>query len=189
MVEKKEIKSQKIPQKPQIKKQKVIEGVRGIVHIAETDLDGTKKVSHALLKIKGISHALARAIPYFAGINHNELLGKLSDEQLEKLEDVILNPVKYGIPSHLLNRRSDPFTGEVKHLVASELTITTKSDIDFMKKIRCYKGIRHELGLPVRGQRTRSSFRKGILVGVTKKKQQTKQASQETKQEKPAEKK
>jgi hypothetical protein len=37
--------------------------------------------------------------------------------------------------------------------------------------MRCYKGIRHELGLPCRGQRTRSSFRTGGIVGVVKKKQ------------------
>jgi small subunit ribosomal protein S13 len=39
-----------------------------------------------------------------------------------------------------------------------------------MKKIRCYRGIRHELGLPCRGQRTRGSFRKGSLVGVKRRK-------------------
>ena len=40
-----------------------------------------------------------------------------------------------------------------------------------MKKIHSYKGIRHESGLPVRGQRTRSSFRTGGIVGVSKKKE------------------
>jgi len=68
----------------------------------------------------------------------------------------------------MLNRRIDPSTGESKHLVSSELSLAIRSDIDFMKKIRCYKGIRHELGLPVRGQRTKSSFRTGMIVGVTK---------------------
>jgi small subunit ribosomal protein S13 len=37
-----------------------------------------------------------------------------------------------------------------------------------MKKVRSYKGRRHEVGLPVRGQRTKSTFRKGISVGVRK---------------------
>ena len=56
-------------------------------------------------------------------------------------------------------------------MTSSELTFAVKSDIDSMKKMRCYKGIRHELGQPVRGQRTRSSFRTGGIVGVVKKKQ------------------
>ncbi len=38
-----------------------------------------------------------------------------------------------------------------------------------MKMIRCYRGIRHEQGQKVRGQRTRSNGRTGLTVGVTKK--------------------
>ena len=62
-------------------------------------------------------------------------------------------------------------TGEDQHLVSSKLKFAVKSDIDFMRKIRSYKGIRHELGLPVRGQRTRTSFRGGKAVGVSKSKE------------------
>jgi len=172
---KEEKKEEKKVEKKPVKKLEA--GVQGIVHIAETDLDGSKKVAHALLKIKGIGHATAKAVVQRAGINPNEILGKLTEEQLKKLEEVVLNLHKYNMPAHLLNRPVDPLTGETKHLVASELTITHRADIDFMKKIRCYKGIRHELGLPVRGQRTRSSFRTGMLVGVAKGAQ--KQAAQQ----------
>ena len=42
-------------------------------------------------------------------------------------------------------------------------------EVNIMKKIRCYKGIRHENGLTVRGQRTRSNGRKGLTLGVSKK--------------------
>ena len=41
-------------------------------------------------------------------------------------------------------------------------------DIRKMKKIKCYKGVRHSLGQPVRGQRTRAHFRKGRSIGVTR---------------------
>ncbi|MDP2973690.1 MAG: 30S ribosomal protein S13, partial [Candidatus Diapherotrites archaeon] len=37
------------------------------------------------------------------------------------------------------------------------------------KKIKCYKGIRHAAGLPVRGQNTKAHFRHGKSVGVKKK--------------------
>ena len=70
----------------------------------------------------------------------------------------------------MLNRRKDPVTGEDMHLSESDLTMGVRQDIEFLKKIRAYRGIRHELGLPVRGQRTRSSFRKGRTVGVQRKK-------------------
>jgi small subunit ribosomal protein S13 len=42
-------------------------------------------------------------------------------------------------------------------------------DIKNLRKMKCYRGVRHSLGLPVRGQKTRSNFRKGKTVGVRKK--------------------
>jgi len=166
---KKKVETVKKPKAKPVKKKKLIEGVRGIVRVAEVDLAGEKKIRNALLRVKGIGKSLARGIPVSAGLDPELMIGTLTDEQLKKLEDVIRNPEKYGIPFHMLNRRFDPSTGEHKHLVASDLTLANKADIDFMRKIRSYKGIRHELGLPVRGQRTRSSFRKGVAVGVSKK--------------------
>ncbi len=149
-------------------KKKLIEGVRGIVRVAEVDLAGEKKVRHAILRIKGVGPSLAYSIPRAAGLNPDAMVGALTNEEIDKLEDCIKNPAKYGIPIHMTNRRSDPLTGGNRHLVSSELSFAIKSDIDIMKKSRSYKGIRHELGLPVRGQRTRSSFRTGALVGVAK---------------------
>lgn len=153
---------------PEAKKRIVPEGVRGIIRIAEVDLDGTRKLHQALLKVKGLGQTMAHAIPLAAGIDGNILAGKLTDEQVERIETVIAEPAKFGIPVHVLNRRSDPVTGQHRHIVSSELTITRRSDIDTMKKIHCYKGVRHELGQPCRGQRTRSSFRTGMVAGVTK---------------------
>jgi small subunit ribosomal protein S13 len=43
-------------------------------------------------------------------------------------------------------------------------------DINELKRIKCYRGIRHAAKLPVRGQRTRGSFRTGKTVGVSRKK-------------------
>ena len=151
-------------------KKKMIEGVRGIVRFAETDLDGTKKLANALLKVKGVGWATAIAFTRAAGLDVNVLAGSLTDEQLGKLEQVILNPINFGIPAHMVDRRSDPIEGGDRHSVSSNLAITKKTDIDSMKKIHSYKGIRHELGLPVRGQRTRTSFRTGMVVGVQKSK-------------------
>lgn len=157
------------------------EGIRGILRIAGTDLDGNKKISTALLKINGIGQSLALAIPKASGLDPNLLLGSLSEEQIKKLESVIKDPIKFGIPSHMVNYRFNPETGEDAHLVASDLKFNIKSRIDFMRKIRSYKGIRHELGLPVRGQRTRGSFRTGKVVGVARKRVIT--AAKEAKKE------
>jgi small subunit ribosomal protein S13 len=172
--EKKEGKKSPVKKKEIVKEKKVrkaIEGVRGIVRIAEVDLDGNKKLKNSLIRIKGIGKTLASAVVISSGLDPNAYLGSLNEEQIKKLEDVMKNPLNYGIPRYLLNRRLDPVTGEDAHLVSSHLKITVKSDIDAMRKMRCYKGVRHELGLPVRGQRTRTSFRGGRAVGVAKKKE------------------
>jgi len=50
------------------------------------------------------------------------------------------------------------------------VTMVRDDDINMMRKIRCYKGIRHETGQKVRGQRTKSTGRTGSTVGVSKKK-------------------
>ncbi len=175
----KEIKEEKLKKK--FKKKKLLEGVRGIVRIGEVDIEGDKKIRIALLKVKGVGKSLSKAFATAAGLDPEALIGSLSDEQIKKLEDVIRNPGNYGIPSHMFNRKFDPQTGEHKHLIGSELKLAVKFNIDSMRKIRSYKGVRHELGLPVRGQRTRSSFRKGVIVGVIKKKAARSKARKESK--------
>ncbi|RLJ03038.1 MAG: 30S ribosomal protein S13, partial [Candidatus Aenigmatarchaeota archaeon] len=118
--------------------------------------------------IKGVSFTLAKAVLKRSGVENVEI-GALPESDVKKLEDVIRNPGNYGIPDYLLNRRKDPVTGENYHLVASDLHMKVREDINRLKKLGNYRGIRHRRGLPVRGQRTRSSFRKGKSVGVSKK--------------------
>jgi small subunit ribosomal protein S13 len=85
------------------------------------------------------------------------------------LEDIIKDPAKHGIPSRLFNRRKDIESGRDMHLVGPDLALRNKADIDLMKDIKSWKGIRHSLGLKVRGQRTRTTGRSGKAVGVKKK--------------------
>ena len=168
--EKKDDKSKE--KKPAFKKKKSIEGIRGIVRITQIDIEGERKLKSALLKIKGVGKSLNNAFISASGLDPEAMVGSLTDEQISKIEDVMKNPSKYKIPPYMFNRRSDPQTGDNIHLVSTDLSFITKSDIDNMKKMRCYKGVRHELGQPVRGQRTRCSFRTGSQVGVSKVKQQ-----------------
>ena len=142
---------------------------RHIVRVTDTDIDGTLKVGYALTKIKGVSISLANAILKKAEVNPEIRLGLLSEEQVRKIEDILENPTKYGIPNWLLNRRKDLETGKDLHLLSSDLVLRTKMDIDLMKKIKSWRGYRHAHGLKVRGQRTRTTGRTGKTVGVRKK--------------------
>ncbi|MCD6242892.1 30S ribosomal protein S13 [Candidatus Bathyarchaeota archaeon] len=142
---------------------------RHIVRVTDTDIDGTLKVGYALTKIKGVSISLANAILKKAEVNPEIRLGLLSEEQVRKIEEILENPAKYGIPNWLLNRRKDLETGKDLHLLSSDLVLRTKMDIDLMKKIKSWRGYRHAHGLKVRGQRTRTTGRTGKTVGVRKK--------------------
>ncbi|MBI3036263.1 30S ribosomal protein S13 [Candidatus Woesearchaeota archaeon] len=143
-----------------------------IVRIANTDLDGNRKVSDAIRKIKGIGFSFANAICQLAQINGDKKAGNLIPEEVKRIDETIANAGK-TIPVWMLNRRKDLEDGTDKHLIGAGLTFAQESDIRFMKQIRSYKGVRHAMGAPVRGQRTRSNFRrnKGKVIGVIKKKE------------------
>lgn len=142
---------------------------RHIARIAETDLDGNLKIAHAISKIKGIGISMANAIVRKGGVNPEIRLGFLSAQDLERLEDIIKNPTKYNFPEWLFNRQKDLETGGNLHLTGSDLALQTKTDIDLMKATKSWKGYRHSYGLKVRGQRTRTTGRKGKAIGVRKK--------------------
>ena len=148
--------------------------LRLIVRIMNKDLDGNLPIYRALMKIKGLGHRMSRIIAYEfeknCKIPYDQALGSIPEEMDEKLEEIVSNPEKFNIPSWLYNRRKDYETGKNMHQVMVDLDFSIRKDIERMKKIKAYKGVRHMYGLPVRGQRTRSSFRKrGATVGVVKK--------------------
>jgi len=150
------------------------EQLRGILRISGTDLKGEKKVFPSLQKIKGVGTILANIICNISGIERTKLIGHLTDQEIKKIQDIIDNPKKHNIPDWAMNRRADPKTGKTIHVSGPNLKFTQEQDIKSMMAIKSYRGVRHSLGLPVRGQRTRSSFRKGRAVGVVKKKEQPK---------------
>lgn len=156
---------------------------RGIVRIVGFDIDSSLSVMNGLRRIKGISFMFANAICKKLGINPRTKIGDLSEEKIKEIENFIKNPE--GVPKWILNRRKDLITGKDTHLVGGDLELKIKEDIEFLKKIRAYRGIRHEMGLPVRGQRTGGkSFRKGKTIGVMKKKQQPQTTKKEKNQKK-----
>jgi small subunit ribosomal protein S13 len=144
------------------------EGFKYIVRIANTDLDGKKKIIHALTQIKGIGRHMAIFVADACGIERETKCGDLSETQIEKIREVLKNLNKTA-PSWMLNHRKDYDTGEDIHLISSEVDLRLRDEINLLKMIRSYKGIRHELGLTVRGQRTRSNNRKGLALGVSRK--------------------
>ncbi|HLC50545.1 MAG TPA: 30S ribosomal protein S13 [Candidatus Nanoarchaeia archaeon] len=145
--------------------------LRYFVRISNTDLNGNKSVYHGLTGIKGISCMFSNAICAASGIPKTQKIGYLTDDDAAKIDEVLKDPSKFKIPSWLYNRKKDPEDNTDKHLTGSNLTFIQDNDIKMMKKIKSYKGVRHILGQPVRGQRTKSNFRKnkGKVMGVKRK--------------------
>jgi len=139
-----------------------------IVRISNTDVDGEKNVFYGLTMIKGIGTHMSTLITDEAGIDRRIKMGDLSDSQIDKLKRIIDN-IAEKAPGWMLNHRRDYETGEDIHLIGPDIDLKLRDEINIMKKIRCYRGIRHETGLPVRGQRTRANNRKGLTLGVSKK--------------------
>ena len=140
-----------------------------IIRFAGTDIDGTQPVTYALTSVKGVGIKLANAIIEKSGISPEARMGFLSSSEVEKIEDILKNPGKHGLPLWLLNRRKDRDTGNNLHILGSDLVLQTKNDIDELKKMRSWRGFRHSYGLKARGQRTRTTGRKGKAIGVKKK--------------------
>jgi small subunit ribosomal protein S13 len=139
--------------------------IKAFFRVLNTDLEGAKPIVHALTKVHGISFSLANAICVSVNIPKAKQAGSLSDTDAKKIE-AFVKELKF--PKWMFNRRSDPETGVDKHLLSADLKFTKDNDIKMMRKVKSYKGLRHSLGQPVRGQRTRSHFRKGSAVGVQK---------------------
>jgi small subunit ribosomal protein S13 len=143
---------------------------RHIVRIAGTDLDGSVKLPYALADIEGVGIRSAYAAIKITGLDPELRTGYLTESQAKELERVIQDMSKVGVPSWLLNRRKDISSGKDIHVIGPDLKLTNRMDIERMKATKSWKGIRHALGLKVRGQHTRTTGRTGQTVGVSKKK-------------------
>ena len=133
-------------------------------------VDGNAKVEHGLTQIRGIGRRFAQAIVRAAKIDPDMRIGALSEKELNRLEEIVIEPVKNGIPNWMVNRKKDLREGDDQHLIGNKLDISVRRDIERMKRIRSYKGVRHARHLKVRGQRTKSTGRHGLVIGVIRKK-------------------
>lgn len=147
--------------------------LRGIVRIAGKDIKGDVPVSRAITKVKGMGLAMgtavAKAVFKELAMPESALIGELSEQQMQKLEHVMTHPTEYGVPSFMLNRRKDVSFGDDRHLISTDLMFTVSQDIEREKGVYTWRGYRHAYGQKVRGQRTRTTGRTGMTVGVLRK--------------------
>lgn len=139
-----------------------------IVRIASSDIDGHKKIGIGLQAIKGVGKRASQIIARKAKIDPTMKIGSVPDEKVKELENLVTTYVEYA-PHWVVNRQMDYDTGADMHVLGIDLDMIRKDDINRLKMIRCYRGIRHETRHKVRGQRTRSNGRRGLTIGVQRK--------------------
>ena len=139
--------------------------LRYFVRIGQTDLDGTKSVERALTEMNGVGRRAARLIAEEAGVDRRHTLGALEDDQIDEIVGLVENFAD-EVPEWLANHRNGFFDGETTHETGNDLDLTRRQDINRMKMIDSYKGVRHKRGQKVRGQRTKSTGRTEGTIGV-----------------------
>lgn len=141
-----------------------------IVRIANTDLNGEKPAVTAIASIRGVGIRMAEVVIRRTGYPSHKKLGLATDAEIAKIEELLAG-IQDQVPEWFLNRQKDWITGDELHVIGTELEMGLRDDINRMKMIRCYKGVRHETGQKVRGQRTRSNGRTGLTLGVLRQKE------------------
>ena len=145
--------------------------LKPMVRVGNTDIKGNIAIVIGLAKVKGVGHMFANAACKVANVDIQKKSGYLEMSEIEKLTDVIQIAKKYKLPLWLFNRRNDYETGEDRHILMGDLLFAKQQDVRRLQKIKSNRGLRHAAGLPLRGQRTQSNFRrnKGKAVGVKRK--------------------
>lgn len=125
-----------------------------MARIAGVDLPRNKRGVIGLTYIYGIGRRTASKILQQCEIDENVKVSEWNDDQLGKIRTIINNEIK----------------------VEGALRSETQLNIKRLMDIGCYRGIRHRVGLPVRGQKTKNNCRtrKGKRKTVANKKKVTK---------------
>lgn len=139
------------------------------VRVAGVVLDGSLPLERALTEIKGVGPRIANIVGHTFTVSAKKRIGDLTEQEIDELEK-ILDSLASVVPPWMLNRQKDPETGKNRHLLGPDLDMQLREDINLMRRLKTYKGVRHSLNLPVRGQRTRTSFRRGATLGVSRRK-------------------
>ena len=121
-----------------------------MARIAGVDLPREKRAEIGLTYIYGIGRATSNEILAKAGINPDTRIKELSEDQVNELRRII----------------------DEDHLVEGDLRREIALNIKKLRDIKCYRGIRHAKGLPLRGQKTKTNARtrKGPRKTVSRKK-------------------
>ncbi len=126
-----------------------------MARISGVDLPRSKRIEFGLTYVEGIGLTTSRKILKSANIDFDTRVDNLTEEQV-------------GSISEAITKLEIPVEGDLRRMVSL--------NIKRLKDIKCYRGVRHLKGLPVRGQRTKTNARtrKGPCKTIAGKKKESK---------------
>ena len=101
------------------------------------DIPNDRKTVVSLTYLFGVGNQTARDLCHKAGIDENKRARDLTDEEVSRIATIL----------------------ERDYIVEGPLRRQVQQNISRLRDIKCYRGIRHRVGLPVRGQRTKTNAR------------------------------
>ncbi len=108
-----------------------------MARVAGVDIPNNKKVEIGLTYIYGVGRNISRRLIEAAKIDMNKRVGDLTEQEISTIRKLI----------------------EDNYKVEGDLRKDISLNIKRLMEINCYRGVRHKLGMPVRGQKTRSNAR------------------------------
>jgi small subunit ribosomal protein S13 len=126
-----------------------------MARISGIDLPRSKRIEFGLTYVEGIGITTSRKILKSANIDFDTRVEDLTEDQVGSINEAII-------------KSEVPVEGDLRRIVSL--------NIKRLKDIKCYRGVRHLKGLPVRGQRTKTNARtrKGPCKTIAGKKKETK---------------
>lgn len=142
--------------------------VAELIRILGTDIKSGLNLVYGLSKIKGVSYMFANAMCVSLKLDKNKKIGELSEKEIQDLETFFQNPEKKGIPEWMMNKQRDIVTGNTLHYNGKDLEFNELQLRRRLYKTKSYKAIRTRAKLPLRGQRTKSNFRRSKMFAAMK---------------------
>ena len=123
-----------------------------ILRVQNTNIDGTRNIMFAMTAIRGIGRRFSNLICKKADIdlskvnqsrsldrmNHSVIqrAGQLDDDEIKRMETIMLNPRQYKIPDWFLNRQKDWKDGTFGQCISNGLDTKLREDLERLKKVK-----------------------------------------------------
>merc|ERR1712007_137763 len=100
-----------------------------ILRVLNTNIDGKEKIMYAMTSIKGVGRRYSNIVLKKADIDITKRAGEITEEELERIMEIMQNPREYKIPDYFLNRKKDIKDGKFSQVLSNQLDNKLREDL------------------------------------------------------------